>query len=907
MGKAQKIPGFLRGKTAPPDSGTGLIGRSDLLQTLAHHVRSKLLTLLVAPAGYGKTVLLTSFHEKLVREDHPVFWYNCDRTDFVPQKLSAALRELSEANSELTADDSLGLETSVTTTANLIASALDRSKLHSTAILENYHLAQSPETDALIEAILATSSPYLHLVISSRAKPTFASKKLMLADQVAELRVRDLAFSRAELAEIASTAVPDLRDEELSEVLARTEGWPVAIKLFLLAIREGADRGRLLDEIASQDADLAEYLSEEVLRGQPDQLRTFLVSTSFLEQFNAGVCAAIAPDVDTLAMLDLAERNNLFILKVESGSGWYRYHPIFRQCLLGQFERLPLEKRNEMRREASRWFEAHGFLAEAIDMALMSGDASHAKTLLTTLGPELVSVRGDLATFLQLLRRFPKSMTDEDPTLLYWQAWAMFFSRHYREAAQLVARMHRVAQSLGADELDERLRVQIGLLDTLSATFTDDMASARRTGSDWLVNHVTADPFDRATVACALVLANLAFLDLPSARRAFDLAQRAIASSTSTYGVAWVCGVGMALDLVAGEPHQALARLDGLGGNWSRASSTPSNISSTLALLAAAANYHLGQTEAAQRLVSDNVHMLAEHGVSETAAFGLAACLRIGALNNGSAEALATARKLEAVLAKAYAPRLVFSLKYERVTLLFRSGRVDDAMEEAAAITDIQPLGERRTEEGDAELPCVRELRQLVSARVAIADRTWNEALRILNGIIGSARHGGRNHRLVHALLLKAAVHYGQSDTVKAVRAVHDAVAVAKERGLTQIFVDDARICRPLIAAALAASDRQPASSGFEEEFLRDLQARLGIETAAPSENDSLLAPLEPLTAREQLMVELLFAGLRNREIAGNLSMSEATVKWHLYNLYSKLGVNNRTAAIHRARSLGLV
>jgi LuxR family maltose regulon positive regulatory protein len=729
----------------------------------------------------------------------------------------------------------------------------------------------------------------------------------MLAGHVAELRVRDLAFTQAELAEMAKDTVPDLRNEDLGKVWERTEGWPVAIRLFFLAIREGADRDRLLDEIASQDTDLAEYLSEEVLRGQPEELRTFLICTSILDQFNEGVCSAIVPAVDALAMLDLAERNNLFILKIESGSGWFRYHPIFRQCLIGQFERLPRQRQAEIRRDAGRWFEQQGYLAEAVDMALLSGDAGHARTLLAALAPDLVSVRGDLATFLQLLRRFPRGMIDEDPTLLYWQAWAMFFSRHYREAAQLVARLHQVAQTLSTGKLDGKLRVQIGLLDTLSATFTDDMASAKRTGSDWLSNCDGADPFDRATVACALVLAHLAFLDVPAARRAYDLAQRAIANSSSHYGAAWVCGIGMTMDLVAGEPREALARLDGLGESWFDAPGTPSNISSTLALLAAAAHYHLGQVEQAERLISDNVHMLTEHGVSETAAFGLAGCLRVSALNKGPATALTTARKMEAALSKAYASRLAFSLRYERVLLLFRSGRVEDAIEEASTVTDIQPLGERRAEEGDPELPCVRELRQLVSARVAISDRAWNEALRILNSIVSSARHGGRNLRLVHALILKAAVHYGQSDTVKAVRAVLDAVAVAKERGLMQIFLDDARICRPLIAAALASSDQVLASRNPDEDFLRELQERLGIEAHLAGKDEQMLAPLEPLTAREQLMVDLLHSGLRNREIAGHLSMSEATVKWHLYNLYSKLGVNNRTAAIHRARSLGLV
>lgn len=895
-----------KGKTTPPVSSGDLIRRGALVDQLQRDVQTKDLILAVAPAGYGKTVLLTSLFDALGRREGNAFWYNCDRTDAVPARLAAFLLEVSSAEGGLAADDNLGFEAGAAWAASQIASALDRRKAHTTVIIENYHLAQSPETEALIEGVLGIAAPFLHLVISSRAKPGFASRKLMLSGRASELRVRDLAFTRSELTTLARAVFPGSSEADLEGVLERTEGWPVAIRLFLLAMRDGADTKRLLGEISARDADVAEYLSEEVLRGQPQKLQNFLVATCFLEQFNPALCAAVIPQVEAAAMIDLAQNSNLFIVKLESDSGWFRYHPIFRQYLLTQFDRLTRQDQSAMRRAAGEWYEANGQLAEAVEMALLSGDADRARSLLARLAPELVSVRGDLATFLQLLSRFPRGMIEDDSTLLYWQAWAMFFARRYRQAAALVASLHRHALTGSGGVIDADLSNQIGLLDTLSATFMDDMVTARRAAGDWLGTNPSADPFDRATVACSLVLSQLAFLDVAAARRAYDLAQRAIADSESAYGTAWVCGIGMTMDLVAGEPRQALARLEALGAGWSQTPKAPSNISSTLALLAAVAHYHLGETERAEALVGDNLHMLAEHGVSETAAFGLAACLRVTALKSGASDALTLARKLEAGLTKAYAPRLAFTLKYERVLLLFRAGRAEEAIEEASAIIEVQPLGERRPDENDPELPSVRELRQIVSARVAIADQAWNEALRILTGLVSAARHGGRNLRLVQALILKAAVHYNQGDSMKAVRAFLDAVTVAQDRGLIQIFLDDGRFSRPLVAAALAGFEQGPAGQLAELDFLLTLQQRFGLESPIAKQDDDLHAPLEPLTAREKLMVDLLLGGLRNREIAARLSMSEATVKWHLYNLYSKLGVNNRTAAIHRARSLGL-
>jgi LuxR family maltose regulon positive regulatory protein len=897
---------YPRGKVSPPELGAGVIRRDRLLETIYAQAMSKPLVLMVAPAGYGKTILLTSLHARLLEDGRVVHWYNCDRTDSVPQRLTVFLREISHTTHGLADGDSLGLEAGASIAANAITSSFERDKIQATLILENYHLAQSEETDALIEAILSADSPFLHLIVSSRVKPSFASRKLGLSGQLAEYRVRDLAFTPTELAEVAGALAPNLAVPDLESIWQHTEGWPVAIRLFLIALEKGADGKRLFEEMASRDTDVADYLSEEVMRGQSAELQQFLVASSFLEQFNAFLVEAVLPECNGQAMIELADQSNLFLIKVETDSGWFRYHPIFRQWLLSQFDRLPKERRATMRREAGRWLEEHGFIAEAVDMALLSGDAGQARSLLAQVAPELVSVKGDLATFLQLLGRFPRGMIEEDPTLLYWQAWAMFFSRRYRVAAQLVASLHKTARLEGGVGLDEQLGQKIGLLDTLSATFTDDMAAARRAGSDWLSGPHASDAFDRATVSSAVVLANLAFLDLPAAKKAFEVAQRAIADSTSGYGVAWVCGIGMTMDLVAGEPRLALARLKALGEKWRASPETPSNISSTLALLAAASHYCLGETEEAERYVEGGLKKLAEHGVTETAAFGLAACLRLTTLRNGPGEALALAHTLEANLVKAYAPRLELVLRYERSLLLFRAGRIDDAIEESSMIVDVQPLGERRQDEGDVDLPAVRELRQMVAARVAIADRTWNEALRILTHLINSARHGGRHLRLVHGLILKAAAHYGQSDTLRAVRAFLEAIKIAQERGLIQIFLDDEKICRPLVAAAMAVQEQNEAARTEDLQFLRHLQGRFGLE-ATGFETGEILAPLEPLTSREQLMVEHLHAGMRNREIAARLSMSEATVKWHLYNLYSKLGVNNRTAAIHRARVLGLV
>lgn len=897
---------FPSGKTSPPQTGTGLITRDRLVGALAATLREKPLVLVVAPAGYGKTVLLSQAFHQLVDAGEDAVWYNCDRSDIVPQKIGAFLRSRHTAFADLGADDNLGLEATAGMVANGLALGLEQSGRHLTVFLENYHLAQSPETNALIEALLAIGSPHLHLVISSRSRPTFASRKLAVTGQVEELRVRDLAFTSTELDSLARIALPQTGQRELAGILERTEGWPLAIRLFLLALGKGADPRHLLDEMARREADVLDYLTEEVLGGQPAALQEFLVATSFLDQLHAGLCGAILPEGDCMALLLEAEHKGLFLARNEPGGEWWRYHPIFKQCLISHFERLPKDRQAAMQRIASQWFEDHGLIAEAVDMAINSGDGPRAATLLARLAPELVSVRGDLATFLQLLDRLPRSLVAADPALQFWQAWAMFFARRYREAARLVAELHRLDETSGETGVGIELRRQIGLLDTLVATFTDDMITARRVSSEWLGSYPQADPFDRATVACALVLANLAFLDLPGARRAYEGAQRAIAESTSVYGIAWVCGIGMTMDLVAGEPLQALARLEGLRSQLSQASQAPSNIASTLDFLAAAASYHLGRLDEASDALLGGSELLAEHGVSETASFGLAAALRIEAKTNGVTSALALAQRLEALLVQSYATRLWLALRYERVLMLFRAGRHEEANDEAAAIIDIQPLGERRRDEIEADLPSVRELRQIVAARAALAEGTWNEALRLLSGLANSARHGGRHLRFVQAQLLKAATHYGQGDATRAVRTFLEAVSVASPRGLLQIFLDDELLCRPLVAAALASRDAAQSDQAAEAQFLMKLGERFGIDVSARASNAEILAPLEPLTARETMMIGLLLSGMRNREIAARLSTSEATVKWHLYNLYSKLGVNNRTAAIHRARALGL-
>lgn len=902
----QEHRAFPTGKTSPPQTGAGLIPRENLVDALAMAVRDKALTLIVAPAGYGKTVLLAALFQHLADTGHDAVWYNCDRTDVVPQKLNAFLHSRFTVVDGLAGTRSLGLEASASHVANALITELERRDRCLTLILENYHLAQSAETNALVEALLQARSSHLKLVVSSRARPTFASRKLALQGQVEEFRASDLAFTSTDLLALAGIALPHRAAGELAGILERTEGWPLAVRLFLLALDKGADRTRLLDEMAHREADVLDYLTEEVLTGQPAELQAFLVSTSFLDQISPSLCAVLLPDMDSRAHLLDAEQKGLFLSRVEAGSEWWRYHPMFRQCLLAHFARLPRERQASMQKAASQWFEDHGLVGEAVGMAIASGDDARAAALLGRLAPELVSVRGDLASFLHLLDRLPQQRIMASPTLQFWQAWALFFARKYREAAAVVAGLRRLEAAGDATSVGVDLQRQIGLLDTLVATFTDDMATCRRVAAAWLADYPQADAFDRATVACALVLANLAFLDLAAARRAYDAAQRAIAGSAGAYGIAWVCAIGMTMDLVAGEPLQALARLDGMRSRLSPSAQAPSNITATLDFLAAAAHYHLGRLdEASDALLGGGEH-LAEHGVSETACFGIAACLRVAAKTSGVPAALAQAQRLEALLVQAYAPRLWLSIRYERVLLLFRAGRYDEGREEAAAIVDVQACGEPQNAGADSDLPCTRELRQIASARTAMAEGTWNEGLRLLSALATNARHGGRQLRYVQALVLKASVYYAQGNATKAVRTFLDAISIASQRGLIQLFLDDELICRPLVAAALHGKDSAVHEATDDNQLLRTLAERFGVSPTSRKTHNEILAPLEPLTARETAMLDLLLSGMRNREIAASLSTSEATVKWHLYNLYSKLGVNNRTAAIHRARALGL-
>jgi LuxR family transcriptional regulator, maltose regulon positive regulatory protein len=903
LSEARATRPYLRGKIMPPEQTPGLLPREQLVSQLEASARQKLLMLVVAPAGYGKTALLGALYDRLTGSGREVRWYNCDRTDVVPQRLAAFLAALGTSRPEHDADASMGLG-SFLSAANAIASHLEHHRHHLTIVLENYHLAQSPETDALVEAALEIGSPYLHLVVSSRANPSFAWRKLKLNGHVGELRVGDLALTESEIGILARQILPYFGANDLAAVWRRTEGWPLAVRLFLLALKNGADTRRLIEEIEAREADVAEYLAEEVLGAQAADVQDFLVATSMLEQFNASLSAALQPEIDTEDMIATLERESLFITNIEAGSGWFRYHPIFRQYLSSRFARLPKLRQAELRRCAMRWFEAEGYMPQAVEVALQLGDTTLAHELLVRLAPELVSLKGDLATFLRLLGRMPRNVLD-DLTLRYWQAWAMFFSRRYLEAARLVTDLHRRLEQDETAKLDPEVGARLGLLDTLAATFTDDMASARAAGNRWLSHVIDARPIDRSTVANCVALAELAHHDVRTARRTLEVSQRAMAHSNSLYGASWVACIGMATDLVAGEPALAIARAQALGERMPDKSRGPFNILSTIALIAAAAEYHRNNISEASRLLHAGLPMLTEYGTSETAAFGLTACLRLTALQKGVGEALTMAQKLEPALARSYAPRLQVTLQYERALILFRANRTDDALEAASLIAEIQSIGDLVGDNPEIEMPCIRELRQLVAARAAIAEQTWNEALRILANLITNARQTGRNLRLVQALIMKASVQFAQSDLTRGARTFLEAIEIAEPRGLIRIFLDDAYICRPLISAVLSAPNNANNDQRRLHEFLLRIQKELGGEVLGrgPAE---FSAPLEPLTPRERTMLNMLCAGLRNRQIAAQLSMSEATVKWHLNNLYSKLGVNNRTAAIHRGRIMGL-
>ena len=877
-------------KLYPPRLRPGLVARPRLADRLGGAAQARL-TLLSAPAGFGKTTVLA---EWLAAADRRVAWLSLDERDRRPATfwsyVVTALRGVvPAAGAALPLLQSRApVETALTTVVNALSTAPGEVYL----VLDDYHLVDGPELQPGMVFLLDHLPPQAHLVVSTRADPALPLARLRARGELVELRAADLRFTVEEVASyLTGTLGLALTVDQVKALEGRTEGWVAALQLAALSMQGRADPAGFIAGFAGDDRYIVDYLVDEVLARQPAEVRSFLLQTCVLDRLSGPLCDALTGRADGKPMLESLERRNLFVAPLDDRRRWYRYHHLFAEVLHTHLVDEQPELVPRLHRRASEWYERHGEPASAIRHALAAGDVERAAGLAELAIPELQRTRQE-ATIREWLAAIPEQVVRARPVLAVGFVGALMAGEEFdgveerlRAAEAFLARPDDpamvVVDRAGFARLPAtiemyRAALALGRGDTRATIDHARLAVDRSDAEDHLV---------RAAASGLMGLARWRDGDLAAAYRSYADCSDGLRRAGHISDVLG-CAITLA-DLATtqgrlAEAHRiyqdALRLADRGGGEVPRG----------------AADMYVGL---AQLAIERGDLPTARDQLRRAEALGESSWLpqnpyrwRVATAQLREAEGdLAGAIDLldaaQRVYTGDYSPD-VRPISAQRARVLVAAGRVDDAVRWAR---------EHRLPVDD-ELSYLREFEHITLATVRLAEGAVDDAARLLDRLLAAAEAGGRTGNVIEILVLRALTHQTRGEGAPALAALARALDLAEPEGYVWTFLREG----PPVASLL----RRLANRRAGDYVRRLLRAGTAGEPGSPAAAAGLV---EPLSERERDVLRLLASDLDGPDIARELRVSLNTLRTHTKHIYTKLGVNSRRAAIRRATELNLL
>ncbi len=917
-----------------PPLRRSLVRRTRLLERLNRGLHRKL-TLVSAPAGFGKTTLLVEWIHELKRETSPpvrVAWVSLDSGDDDPARfvayLSAAIRQAGEGldqagGDSLEAAGALALEPHLVTLINRVAARPHTLLL----VLDDYHLITSQVIHDALAFLLDHQAENMHLVLATRGDPPLPLARLRARGELTELRQSDLRFTVEEtttfLNDVASL---DLLPKDVAALEARTEGWIAGLRMASLAAQgwraDGAgDLSGFVQAFTGSHRFVLDYLMEEVLDQQSPTIQEFLLKTSILEHLSGPLCDAVldegqstvdepgtapvqGPLSEGQAILEYLEEHNLFILPLDDERRWYRYHRLFSDLLRKRLRQTAPALMPALHRRASDWHEEQGLTAAAIEHALAAQDHERAATLIEE-GVEAILMRSEVSTFLRWVERLPNEVLRTHPTLCFYHAWALLMSGRSLEVVE--GRLEDIACVQEGADLGEVMPGRVAALRSYSMLFRADMERAAEWGRQALETLPESEQFLRSIMSWILSMVHLADGSLQDGSQELqEVARLGQEIGNPLIAVTALCHRAR-LQARRGRLHRARETLeqalqlatDGLGRRLPIASEPLFGLGELWR--------EWNDLEAATDCFVQGIELAMQW--SETAAFDAYGPLaRIKAAQGdikGAREAIEMARKLADKSEATEVDDLVADLLLGSFMVL--QGDVEGATRWAESRGLVPGSSKTPLPDPDQGLALIRDrlqkYEQEVLARLFILQDRATEALDLLEPLLAQARQLDRIDLTIDIQILRALAFQAEGQEEQAMTALDEALNLAEPGGFVRIFLDE--------GPAMARLLRQAASRGIAPTYAVKLLAEFdGSDLEEPQSGLRHPQPqplIEPLSEREMEVLRLLASGMSNPEIAEHLYIAVSTVRSHCKSIYAKLNVHKRWDAVHRAQELGLI
>ena len=874
------------------------------------------LTLVCAPAGFGKTTLLA---EWVRRGGSPAGWLSLDGGDNDPARfwrhVLAALDRARPGVAErvmplLGPPAPPTFDGLVTALINELARPESRDVV---LILDDYHVIDSAPVHESVMFLLDHLPAGLHLVIASRADPPLALARLRARGQLAELRAADLRFTSEEAATLLSEAAgPAVSVSALTVLEARTEGWAAGLRLAVLSLRGHVDVAQFVATFSGSHRYVLDYLTEEVLDRQPERVRTFLLETSVLDRLNGPLCDAVTGRADGQAMLEAIEAAGLFLMPLDDVRGWWRYHQLFADLLRARLQQERPDRIAVLHRNAALWYQQHGLPDDAVRHALAAGNAVWAARLIEQQFDALYYLQGERTTVQRWLSALPSDVVRSRPRLLVAQA-AIADSLGQVEVVELsLAAAERVSTLADDEPFEPSAGPAASLLVNVPATIAIFRAYLAELRGDaeataGLVSQARAEVEAGESMLRFITQGHLGVAEWLHGR----LAEAENVLSTSMHEwraaghrnlIGWGC-------YHLGQVERALGRLDAAWETYEetlRITAEPGRPTLPAAGIAyaglAEVAYQRNELDAALRHVTAGIPLCRQFSFTPPLATALAT---LAWARQAAGDTVGASAAMGDAMRAAPGPAvgdLLNPVPAQQARLLLVQGDVEAA--ESWTIS-------RGLQHGD-EPDYPRELGYLLLARVLLAQDRPDQAVPLLQRLRAAAGAQGRTGSLIEIQALLALALAADGDDAAALDALAEALLLGHPAGYLRVFADEGAPMRALVGRLVAAQRTAgSAARSVPLDYLARLVRAFDERATDPgSRRAAATAPaglVETLTAREAEVLVLIAAGKSNPRIAEELVVTLDTVKKHVSHVLGKLGAANRTEAVTRARQLGLI
>jgi LuxR family maltose regulon positive regulatory protein len=852
------------------------------------------LTLISAPAGFGKTTLVSEWvghyrvgAEKEAQSVYRVAWLSLDENDsnytrFLTYFI-AALNRVAELETMLGAGALRMLQSRqppppdaiLTSLINDITALLDRIIL----VLDDYHTIESPQVDEALSFLIEHLPSQLHLVIATREDPHFPLSRLRARSHIIELRAVDLRFTSSEAAEFLNQVMGlNLSTADIAALETRTEGWIAGLQLAAISMQRRDDATSFIKSFTGSHRLVLDYLVEEVLEQQSENIQTFLIQTAILERLNGSLCDVITGQDNGQQILEYLERANLFIIPLDNDRHWYRYHHLFADLLRQRLHHSGVAFSGdteidvaELHSRASQWYEDNGLEIDAFHHAVAAGDFEHA-TRLVEGGRLPIHTQNVRSSILNWLDSLPTTILNERPSLWIEYAGLTLASGLNVGVEQKLQAAEKALQDSEQNSDTKNLlghiaakRASLAVSQYQVKTIIDEAHRA--------LEYLSPNELeDRGATGWKLGWAYLVQGDRAASRKAYTEAVAVAKESGNVYNLSLaILGLGKVQEFdnqlyQAAESYRHVLELFG---------EQPPPGAGEAHIGLARIIYQWNDLDAAQNHAKRSIELTRQFGTNIDRYIiceVFLACIKLG-LGDITDAAAILAQTEQSVIQNNFLLRIP-EVAYAQVRQLLLAGDLAGAAD----------LAQKH------DLP-------VSQARVLLAQGDPSAALAVLEPFQQLMDTKGWLDEKLKATVLQAVAYYVLGEKDKAAQLLGDALVLAEPGGFIRIFVDEGDPMAALLKTVQVDSRRL-------KEYIRKILAAFEEKKYQPSSSQPLI---EPLSERELEVLALMAAGLTNQEIADRLFLSLNTVKVHARNIYGKLGVRSRTQASAKARELKLL